>query len=280
MIGKLLNIFSNNTRSLEILYLLEGAKKAVRLDANEQELEKIKKFCNDQKLFLELSDFKVIKIPDSGKGGYSNIVKRAPLSNLNPGLYHLYISKDKNKSKFLKILESRNDDRAAGELLGYPKCCIDFFMENMEKQRKIQNDYILPALENSNGFKFPFYTNHAIRYFDATLLSHFPHDFICMASISIAQENLKIIRKHDEHLAKKFEEMLKSAVLYTENEGIFIFKNFKLNGNIIEYNEIMPTIKNELFSQLSQTKKIGIINKNQVKIGNKILDNVGFMVFT
>src|SRR3989338_5732799 len=105
MIGKLLDIFSNNTRSLEILYLLEGAKKAVRLDANEQELKKIKKFCNDQKLFLELSDFKVIKIPDAGKGGYSNIVKRVPLSSLNPGLYHLYISKDKNKPKFLKILE-------------------------------------------------------------------------------------------------------------------------------------------------------------------------------
>src|SRR3989338_2874210 len=279
MIGKLLNIFSNNTRSLEILYLLEGAKKAVRLDANEQELEKIKKFCNDQKLFLELSDFKVIKIPDAGKGGYANILRRAPLSSLNKGLYHLYISKDKNKSKFLKILENKNDDRAVGELLGYPKCCIGFFMKNREKQQKIQNDYILPALENSNGFKFPFYTNHAMRYFDVTLLSHFPHDFNCKESIAIGKKNLECMRKYSGKLANKFENMLKNAVLYTENEGVFVFKNYRLENNILEYNEILPTEKNELFKLLNQNKKIEIINKNKIKAGNKILDNAGFMVF-
>ena len=280
MMDKLLKIFSNNTRSLEILYLLGGIKKAVRLDANDLELEKIKKFCNDQKLFLELSDFKVIKTPDGGKRGYANIVKRVPLNNLNRGLYHLYISKDKNKSKFLKILESKNDDRAAGELLGYPKCCIEFFIVNKEKQEKIQNDYILPALNNSEGFEFPFFTNHAMRYFDVTLLSHFPHDFNCKESINIAKENLKTIKKYSPELANKFENMLKSPVLYTESNGIFAFKNYKLQNNILEYNEIMPTIDNELFNQLKQNKKIEIINKNKVKIGNKILDNIGFMVFT
>jgi len=279
MMGKLLKFFSNNTRSLEILYLLGGIKKAVRLDANDLELEKIKKFCNDQKLFLELSDFKVIKTRDKGKRGYANIVKRVPLNNLNRGLYHLYISKDKNKSKFLKILENKNDDRAVGELLGYPKCCIGFFMKNREKQQKIQNDYILPALENSNGFKFPFYTNHAMRYFDVTLLSHFPHDFNCKESIAIGKKNLECMRKYSGKLANKFENMLKNAVLYTENEGVFVFKNYRLENNILEYNEILPTEKNELFKLLNQNKKIEIINKNKIKAGNKILDNAGFMVF-
>lgn len=280
MIGKLLKIFSNNTRSLEILYLLNGIKKAVRLDANEDELIKIKDFCSKTSLFLEISDFKVIKIADYGKGNYANIVKRVPINNTNPGLYHLYISKDKNKSKFLKLMESKNDDKAVGELLGYPKCCIEFFEKNKEKQEKIQNDYILPALNNSEGFEFPFYTNHAMRYFDATLLSHFPHDFNCRESISMAKKNLETIKKYSLELAKKFENELKSAVLYTESNGIFAFRDYKLQNNILQYNEIISTMDNRLFNQLKQNKKIEIINKNMVKIGNRILGNIGFMVFT
>ena len=128
MIDELLKIFSNYTRSLEILYLLNGLKKAVRLDTNELELEKIKTFCDENSLFLEISDFKLIKEMDQGKGGYANIVKKVPLSNSQQGLKHVYISKDKNQSKFLKILENKNDDKAVGKVLGYPDCCVDAFI--------------------------------------------------------------------------------------------------------------------------------------------------------
>ena len=159
MIDELLGIFSNYTRSLEILYLLNDIKKIVRLDANEIELEKIKAFCIKENLCLEISDFKVLKIADSGKGGYANLVKRVPINYPSSGLHHIYISKDKNRATFLKLLESKNDDKAIGELLGYPKCCVDFFAENKENQQKLQNDYILPALSNSEGFKFPFSLN-------------------------------------------------------------------------------------------------------------------------
>ncbi|MAE42948.1 hypothetical protein CMO93_04195 [Candidatus Woesearchaeota archaeon] len=276
----LLNIFSNYTRSLELLYLLNNIKETVRLDANDLELKKIKEFCNEQELFLEISDFKLIKITDKGKGGYANIVKRVPLSNPQQGLKHIYISKDKNKSKFLKLLENKNDDRAVGEILDYPKCCVDFFVKNNEEQQKLQNDYILPALSNSDGFEFPFYTNYATRYFDVALLSHFPHSFNCDESIEIARKNIECIKVHSKELADKFENMLKGPVLYTENQGIFVFKNYRLKNNILHYNEIKSTIKNDLLELLNKNKKIEIINKNQIKIGNKILNDIGFMVFT
>ncbi len=280
MIYTLLPIFSNYTRSLEILYLLNGIKKAARLDANEIEIEKIKGFCNKNSLYLEVSDFKAIKIADEGKGGYSNIVTRVPINHSNDGLYHVYISKDKNKAKFLKLLESRNDDKAVGQILGYPKCCIDFFIKNKEKQQKIQNDYILPALSNSDGYEFPFYNNYAARYFDVTLLSHFPHSFHCKDSIKIAKTNLECIKKYSEELANKFQMMLKCPVLYTENNGVFVFKDYKLNGSILEFNEVKSTISNELLNLLNKSKKIEVIDKNKIKINDKIVENVGFMLFS
>ncbi|MBW2976643.1 hypothetical protein KY347_04315, partial [Candidatus Woesearchaeota archaeon] len=128
MIRHLLEIFANYTRSLEILYLLDGIKKAARLDANDIELEKIKDFCSKKNLHLEVSNFKVVKTADKGKGGYANIAKKVPLNYPGCGLHHIYISKDKSRAELLKLSEEKNDDRAAGELLGYPRCCIDFFV--------------------------------------------------------------------------------------------------------------------------------------------------------
>ncbi len=280
MINKLLKTFANYTRSLEILYLLNNIKKTVRLDANEIEFKKIKEFCNKENLSLEISDFKVIKTADKKKGNYSNIVKRVPLNYSLEGLFHIYISKNKNLSKFLKLLENKNDDKAIGEILGYPKCCIDFFVKNKEKQQKVQNDYILPALNNSDGFKFPFYTNYVVRYFDITLLSHFPHNFHCEESIKIAKNNFEIIKKYSMETANKFKDTLKSAVLYTENNGIFMLRDYNINNNEIKFNEIISTINNELCNKLNQNKKIAIISKNKIIINNEILENIGFMVFT
>jgi hypothetical protein len=280
MIGHLLQIFSNHTRSLEVLYLLNGVKKSVRLDANEAELKKIKSFCNENNLHLEVSDFKVIKIADKGKGGFANIVRKVPIGYPNPGLHHIYISKDKDTSKFLKLMEDKNDDRAVGELLGYPKCCVDFFIKNREKQQKIQNDYIFPALNDSKGFEFPFYINYAARYFDITLLSHFSHNFHCKESIKIAKNNLECIKKYSENLAGKFEAMLKGPVLYTENNGIFMLKNYELNDNILKFNNVLSTENNVLLNLLNKNKKIEIIDRNKVKLNNQIIEDVGFMLFT
>ena len=280
MISNLLKIFSNYTRLLEILYLLNDIKKLVRLDANEVELKNIKEFCNKENLNLSVSDFKVIKTVDEGKGSYANTVKKVPVNYSGPGLYHIYISKDKDKTKFLKLLENKNDDKAIGELLGYPKCCIDFYMENKEKQQKIQNDYILPALNNSEGFKFPFYINYAIRYFDITLLSHFPHSLNCKESITIAKNNLQCIKKYSEDLGNKFETMLKGPVLYTEDRGIFMFKDYKFNNNILEFKNVKSTINNELLKLFNNEGKIELLNKNKIKINDKVIEDIGFMIFT
>lgn len=280
MISPLLQIFSNYTRSLEILYLLNNIKKAVRMDANDMELKQIKEFCSKENLHLEVSDFKVVRAADKGKGGFANMVKRVSINHPIDGLHHIYVSKDKNKSKFLKLMENKNEDQAVGELLGYPKCCIDFFIKNRENQQKLQNDYILPALNNSEGFQFPFYNNHAIRYFDITLLSHFPHNFHCEESIKIAKANLECIKNYSKELAVKFEAMLRGPVLYTENNGIFMLRDYELNNNILKFSNVLSTENSELLNLLNKNKEIEIIGKNGIKIGNELVEDAGFMLFT
>ena len=95
-----------------------------------------------------------------------------------------------------------------------------------------------------------------------------------------AKNNLECIKKYSKELANKFEEMLKSPVLYTENDGIFVFKNYKLNNGILEFNEIKSTINSELLILLNKNKKIKIIDKNKIDINGEIIDGVGFMLFS
>jgi len=110
-------------------------------------------------------------------------------------------------------------------------------------------------------------------------LSHFPHSFNCEKSIKIAKNNLECIKKHSEETATRFETLLKNPVLYTENNGVFIFKDYKLNNNILEFNEVKATVNNEFLKLLNENKRIEIIDKNKIKLNNKVIEDVGVMLF-
>ena len=73
--------------------------------------------------------------------------------------------------------------------------------------------------------------------------------------------------------------MLKCAVLYTENDGVFLFHDYKLSGNTLKFNKIKSTAGNELSKLLNKNKEIEIIDKNKINLNNKIIENVGFIVF-
>ena len=111
------------------------------------------------------------------------------------------------------------------------------------------------------------------------MLSHFPHSFNCKESIKIAKINLECIKNDSIDLATIFETMLKGPVLYTEKDGIFLFKNHRFNKGILGFDNVISTASSELLTILNNNKTIGIIDKNKIKLDNKIIEDVGFMVF-
>jgi hypothetical protein len=281
MFNDLLKIFKNNIRSLEILYLLNDLKEVVRIDAYDEEFNLVLNFCKKNNLNIEMSDFKIIKETDKGKGLFSNKGIKTSLSSTEKGVVFLYISKSKEKAMLAKKFENESNNKDFGLILDYPKCCVDFFVKNNPVESQKQNDYILPALKNSDNFVFPFYNNHAVRYFDVSLLSHFPCSFNCKESIKIAKKNLELIKKYSTELAKNFEEILSSGVLYTEYNGVFLLKNAELKNLELFYQCVEGTAKNSIYNLLKFNEKIKIINKNHIEVGDLKLkgDNIGFMVF-
>ncbi len=275
MIDALTDLFKSMTKALDVLYVIEGVKDVSRIMADESQLDDYKTFFNKNNLSFAVSDFKISKEIDENR--FSNKGIRLPINE--KGSYFVYISKSKEKAEQAKKAEAESNHKELGKLLGYPDCCINFFEKNFPIESKKKNDYVLASLKNSKGFIFPFYNNVAIRHLDLSLLSHFPCSLNCEESIKIAKNNLKIIEKHSKDISRIFEGMLRSAVLYTEDEGIFVLREFKLENDYLSYNSIMSEANNETYKKLKQAEKIEIIDKNTINIHNDKMKNIGIMVF-
>ena len=189
------------------------------------------------------------------------------------------MSKDRKTAEKAKIMEAKNNHFELGLLLGYPKCCCEFFEKNFNEKN---TDLTLKTLENSNSYEFPFYANVAARHFDVSLLNHFPHSFDCMPSIETAKNNLKIIQKYSKQLAVMFAGILQGVVVYTMGEGIFLLRKYEKIGNEIIYGDVLTTAKTKLYYLLSSNKKLRIVDKNSFFVNDVKIkgDGYGVMVFT
>jgi len=189
----LVKIFGTNIKAMEILSLIHGLKRVVRQGFYDQEIEQVKKYCTDHNLFLVRSEFKVI-LEDIEKD-FSNKGIYVDKDDPREGMYFYYISKDELLAYSAAMYEINSDDYNLGVILGYPKCCIDFFLKHKEVQQGLSYNYEKPILENSNGVEFPFYTNIFQRHKDICLISHFPCSLNCSESIELAKANFNLLEK-------------------------------------------------------------------------------------
>ena len=276
MLQNLKTIFKSNIKSLEILYVLENIKPCARILVYEDKLSNILDFLKSNDLGFSVSNFKLKKIFNENSF-YSDKSVKIEKDSLEKGYFFVYISRIKELAEKAKAYEENNMHFELGMVLGYPKCCCEFFKKNFNENNA---DLTLETLRNSEGFEFPFYTNIAARHFDISLLSHFPCSFNCKFSIDMGIENLNLIKKHSGQLAETFENTMKNAFLYTKGNGVFLLKKFNEENNEIKFEKIIGTTKNELYNELNNIKKIKMINKNEIEINDKKISNIGMMLFT
>jgi hypothetical protein len=281
MIDDLKQVFGSLGKSLEILFLLEDVKPCIRQGFYEDELKVVRKFCKDKGLHVATADYKIVLDSSANKGVYSNKGVKVSLLNGEKGMMFVYISKYENLAQEAKRFEQRDDFRNLGLALGYPSCCCDFFVKNEPVQSKGSNDYVLPALNNSQGFVFPKETNVCARYFDYSLLSHFPCSFHCEKSIVLAKKYLDVVIKHDKKLASELMDVLGSAVLYHEFAGVFLLHDYRLEDNLLSFSSIMNTQQGRIFDDLVEKKSFRIVGKNSIVLKDKKVTDqyLGVLVF-
>jgi len=274
--SKLFQIFNSNLPPLEIIYVLADLKPCCRVLLNPAKIFELNKFCQNNNLHLELSSFKIKKMLDKGKGGFSNKIKKKSITD-EDGLFYAYISKDKNRGEEAKYFEFARNDSYHGKIMGYPECCIQFYKRNKRNAFKKQGDFMLFCSHELK--KYPFYNNYALRYFGISLISHFPCSLDCKKSQNIAKKNLYFLKKNLPEIAKLFEKELKSCVIYTENNGVFYFSDYEFDMQNIRFNSLKSTIKNKIYYMLEKYKKFKILSSNKIIINNLILEGDDIRIF-
>ena len=189
MIKKLSLIFGSKSKAQEILLLLQNAKTVVRHGFTDQELPRIERFCKEQDLHLVKSNFKVLF---ADEGVYSNKGLRIAEDDPRPGMYFVYISKDEQKAWLASYYEMMQNHQDLGLVLGYPKCCVDFFCKNFNsKNTNLELNSMNP------------YTNLSKREQDLVILSHFPCNAECQQSVKLGEKYLQAIYMVDKERARE-----------------------------------------------------------------------------
>ena len=277
MIAEFQGAFRSMRSGLDVLYVLEGIKPCARLIVKKEEIPTIADFLQDKGLHHCLSDFKIRKEIEESTD-FSNKAFLLP-KEAKEGEFLIYIAKDLDIAERAKQFEQTDDQNALGKILGYPNCCIDFYLKHLAKESKRQNDFILPALKNSDGYIFNSLLNHTVRHMDISLLSHFPCCFSCLPSLQQAEQHFAIIKKHDEEVARIHEGMLKGVVLYTEQNGIFLLREPEFNQDAFSYKTLMASVNNEVYKTLKQGDTLEIVDKHNLQIGKQKIGGKGTGVF-
>lgn|SRR3989338_3832701 len=183
MISTLSQTFGSNTKAQEILFVIHDLKLVARQGFYDQELPAIEQFCQEHNLSLVCAPYKVVL---SEEQGYSNKGFKAPKDHPTPGMIFTYIAKDKKQAQLACYHETVGNHQQLGELLGYPECCINFFIKNFSSNNPN------PQLQPTNPW-----TNITQREKDSVLLSHFPCNSECEQSILQAKKYFELLKKQD-----------------------------------------------------------------------------------
>lgn len=194
-IKELSEIFGSKSKAQEILFLLKNQKNVVRQGFYNYELPKVKKFCEENSIYLVKSKFKVL-LADKGKK-FSNKALRIPINDKRDGMYFIYLSKNEKNAYLASYYELAGNDCELGLLLNYPACCIDYFCENFSEKN------YNPEIKSKNP-----YTDLSKRERDCVLISHFPCKADCEKSASLGKKYYSVILKHDKERAEEIKRIL------------------------------------------------------------------------
>ena len=257
----LVNIFNSFTASLDVFCVLEDLKPVCQLILKDSEIKTVKDFCEKKGLFMEMGSYKILRSFDTGKGCFSNLGIRVPLS-FPEGEWIVYISKDIKRLKDAKKHEL--DHKELGLILGYPECCADFFVRTFNHAKGKQMDFIIPSVDSFGPH--PFQNNYMLRYFDISLIDHFPCSPKCKESLKLGRRNLLRIKKHDKEAAGMLFHELRSLVIYTEYNGVFYTRKWSVKDRTINFSDLHSTIDNRLYRKLLAHKKITLKNFNDFMV--------------
>jgi len=239
---------------LGLISILYNIREVARIESSLNFIDKLKKICKENSIYYTLclreETADAHPFDEKNRDLHKNIKHfKDEIKILKKNKYYMYISKSLEKCKKAKKADINHDTKQLGELLGYPKCCIEVHHKR-ELPKEIDINLAIFHDITNRGIKeedtYSFYNNVLVPTY--ALLHHFPCKWNCEESIKIGMKNLQVLKEYDEEISKAYEESLKSHV-YLTNKFVVSFNSEKnmlsknnikfLYGELPEYDEIL-----------------------------------------
>lgn len=205
---------------------------------------------------------------DIGKGGSSNSIERVAGLEEEGGLRNVYIATDSGLCEAGEMLEEAGDDEVFGTLLGIPACCREAFVRLGPLASTKQNDFVLPALDNTDGeMPYDSWVNYPANYFGPGLMSFFPCSFVCSNAAAVAKSTFEMLSGCDAMWANSFLEFKQTNILYTEYAGLHLFRRPLLEGSIrYGAGDYCSTERSSVSELISRGSRLEVCDKHKVII--------------
>lgn len=261
----------------EVLLAAAGVKVA-RVSVSDGELPFLRTLAERYGFCLTSSRERYLPLRDLGKGNYCNAFERLATSDEPGGLRSVYIANDESLAATANLLEEAGHDDLFGTLLGIPHCCRSGYERFQAEARTKQFDLIPFVLENTpDGVVCDAWINYPAIYFGRTLISFFPCSFRCAAAHTIATTTYRMLADCDGAWARSFLELQSSNILYTEYQGVHLFREPLENGSI-RYGPggVLSTEPTEVAGMLANGDRVEVRGKRRVDVysGNSHLGTV------
>jgi hypothetical protein len=277
----------SDTSVKELLLAVAGVKVS-RLSVADAELQFLRCLAEQHGFFLLASHERYLPLRDVGKGNYCNGFERVVGPDEARGLRNVYIASDKSLVEAAKLLEEAVDDELFGALLGIPHCCRNAYERFLPIASAKQFDLVPLVLDDTPGpLSYDSWLNYPAVYFGRSLLSFFPCSFRCKAAHAVARSTYGMLAECDEAWAISFLDLQHSNILYTEYQGVHLFRQPLIDGWIRygpdDFNSTEPTALAALIRRGDRLevrgKRLVNIYSGSDRIGILQGEDIGMCVF-
>jgi len=194
----------------DLLGVITGLKPSARCVIKENEAGSFVDFCDRYNLKYTFSDYR-----------YNILQNQVLAKNKASNILIIYISKGSTLCEKLKYFDEI-DEKITGRLLGYPDCCIEFYLDLVKNKNRQNIDFVRETNANTEK-KMDFRLNNLREWcsglqIDYSLVDFFPCSYDCKKALKYAKNIFGYIEKIDKKQANSIKKQLTKPIVYYENK--------------------------------------------------------------
>lgn len=141
-------------------------------------------------------------------------------NSLEDTLMFTAVCSDKESLSIFANAYFKGDHKTIGEMLGYPKCDIDFFVKYWNEHLDLVYPSAMNSTKEGDVVYFDPRLNIMLRYIGLRIIPHFPCSFQCPNAIKFAETIMDIMREKDSKLVDELLDVLSKPVIFSQVNGI------------------------------------------------------------